>query len=99
MYLQVDSVAAKTARQRYECLSPWCEDPQTYGLAVLQHGGVPICKAEVVRQCRELFENAREYSRLNDGSEGFLDAIQNARLVMDAERYYRMMFYEEDNSW
>jgi protein-L-isoaspartate(D-aspartate) O-methyltransferase len=38
-----------------------------------------------------------EQSRLQD--EGFFDAIQNARLVADAEAYYRAMYYGAAQSW
>ena len=34
----------------------------------------------------------------HDG-ERFLDAIQNARLVTNAERYYRIMYYGSRASW
>ncbi len=39
----------------------------------------------------------REYA-LHDG-ERFLDAVQNARLVANAERYYRIMYYGSRASW
>jgi protein-L-isoaspartate(D-aspartate) O-methyltransferase len=38
-----------------------------------------------------------DYS-MADG-ERFFDAEQNARLVADAERYYRTMYYAENSSW
>src|SRR5271167_437758 len=34
----------------------------------------------------------------HDG-ERFLDAVQNARLVANAERYYRIMYYGSRASW
>ena len=39
----------------------------------------------------------RQYER-HDG-ERFLDAVQNARLVANAERYYRIMYYGSRASW
>ena len=38
-----------------------------------------------------------EYARM-DGTR-FLDAAQNARLIANAERYYRIMYYGSVESW
>jgi len=45
----------------------------------------------------QLSRKHREYAE-HDG-ERFLDAIQNARLVANAERYYRVMYYGSRESW
>jgi protein-L-isoaspartate(D-aspartate) O-methyltransferase len=45
----------------------------------------------------ELTKKHREYAE-HDG-ERFLDAVQNARLVANAERYYRVMYYGSRESW
>lgn len=96
-YLEkVDPEAAKVARQRYGCLTPWQHEPSTYGRAVLT-AGYRECEEEVVRQCQEMLEHAFDYAR-RDGDE-FLDAAQNARLVASAERYYRIMYYGGAESW
>jgi protein-L-isoaspartate(D-aspartate) O-methyltransferase len=44
-----------------------------------------------------LLEKRREYA-LRDG-ERYLDAVQNARLIANAERYYRIMYYGSRASW
>jgi len=93
---KVDPEAAKVARQRYACLTPWQHEPSTYGRAVLT-AGYRKCEAEIVRQCREMLEKEFEYAQ-RDGDE-FLDAAQNARLVASAERYYRIMYYGGAESW
>jgi protein-L-isoaspartate(D-aspartate) O-methyltransferase len=46
---------------------------------------------------RDLLERRFEYAR-RDG-ERFFDAAQNARLVANAERYYRAMYYGAAESW
>ncbi len=46
---------------------------------------------------RDLSQKHRLYAE-HDG-ERFLDAVQNARLVADAERYYRTMYYGSRSSW
>jgi len=93
---QVDPDAAKIARQRYGCLTPWQGDPATYGHAALT-GSYRTCEPHVVRALKELLEKRIAYVE-HDG-ERFFDAVQNARLVTNAERYYRIMYYGSRASW
>jgi protein-L-isoaspartate(D-aspartate) O-methyltransferase len=92
----VDPEAARLARQRYGCLTPWQADPATYGRAALT-GSYRSCEKEVVNMLIELSGKHRDYAQ-HDG-ERFLDAVQNARLVANAERYYRVMYYGSRESW
>jgi protein-L-isoaspartate(D-aspartate) O-methyltransferase len=92
----VDPEAARIARERYGCLTPWQKEPSTYGRAVLIEG-YRKCEAEVIRQCKELLENRLDYTAKDPSS--FLDAAQNARLIASAERYYRIMYYGGAESW
>jgi protein-L-isoaspartate(D-aspartate) O-methyltransferase len=92
----VDPESAQVARQRYGCLTPWQSDPATYGRAAL-NGSYPICESEVVRALKDLLDKRQAYAA-KDG-ERFLDATQNARLVANAERYYRIMYYGSRASW
>jgi protein-L-isoaspartate(D-aspartate) O-methyltransferase len=97
---RVDPEAARVARERYGCLTPWQNNPATYGRAVLS-AGYAKCEAPVIAMLRDLFEKQMEYRRQDrqqDG-EGFFDAAQNARLVASAERYYRVMYYGAAESW
>ena len=93
---RVDPEAARVARERYGCLTPWQNNPATYGRAVLS-AGYAKCEAPIIAMLRDLFEKQMEY-RHQDG-EGFFDAAQNARLVASAERYYRVMYYGAAESW
>ena len=93
---QVDPDAAKVARQRYGCLTPWQGDPATYGHAALT-GSYRTCEPHVVRALKDLLEKRVAYAE-HDG-ERFFDAVQNARLVANAERYYRIMYYGSRASW
>ena len=93
---QIDPQAAPIARERYGCLTPWRNDPATYGRMALNEG-FARCEEGVVRQLRDLFAKRREYA-VRDG-EDFLDATQNARLIADAEAYYRVMYYGAAESW
>jgi protein-L-isoaspartate(D-aspartate) O-methyltransferase len=93
---QVEPEAAKVARQRYGCLTPWQGDPAAYGHAALT-GSYHTCEQHVVRALKDLLENRVAYAE-RDG-ERFFDAVQNARLVANAERYYRVMYYGSRASW
>jgi protein-L-isoaspartate(D-aspartate) O-methyltransferase len=92
----VDPRSARIARNRYGCLTPWQADPATYGHAALA-GDFQTCEREVVAMLTELMQKRRAYAE-HDG-ERFLDAMQNARLVANAERYYRIMYYGSRASW
>ena len=93
---EVDPDSARIARERYGCLTPWQHDPATYGHAALT-GSYPLCEPHVVRALTDLLAKRRAYAE-HDG-ERFLDAEQNARLVANAERYYRIMYYGSRASW
>jgi len=96
-YLEdVDPAAASVARVRYGCLTPWQADPATYGRAAMS-GRFRSCEEDVVHMLQTLLAKSSEYA-MHDG-ERFLDAVQNARLVANAERYYRTMYYGSRSSW
>ena len=92
----VDPDAARVARARYGALTPWQKDPAAYGRAVLV-GRYESSEKAVVAMLSEMLQRRLEYAR-KDG-ERFFDAAQNARVVADAERYYRAMYYGSAASW
>jgi len=93
---RVDPGAARTARRRYGCLTPWQDEPAEYGRAVTL-GEKDPCEDKVAEELNELLAHRLEYIR-NDG-EAFFDAAQNARIVRTAERYYRVMYRRTAESW
>jgi erythromycin esterase-like protein/pimeloyl-ACP methyl ester carboxylesterase len=93
---RVDPQAAADARVRYACLVPWSREFAAYGRASLSQG-YALCEAPVTRILVDLLQKQLQYVR-HDG-EQFFDATQNARLVADAERYYRVMYYGAHESW
>ena len=96
-YLEdVDPEAADVARARYACLEPWERDPAAYGRAALS-SRFAECEDEVLANLSDLLENRLDYAA-KDGYR-FLDAVQNARLVRNAEEYYRIMYYGSRESW
>lgn len=96
-YLEsIDPVTAEVARVRYGCLTPWSSDPSLYTRVTLTRQ-YKACEAEVVAVLQDLLKKRLQYSTAS--GERFFDAGQNAKLVVDAERYYRTMYYAENNSW
>lgn len=101
LYLRkVDPEAAKRARYRYGCFEDFGEDPQAYGYAA-QIGMSRSCEDDVVAQLLDLRRRAAEYAS-RDGriaADEYFFAEQNARLVRNAEEYYRAMFGGRVESW
>ena len=81
---------------RYGCLTPWTSDPALYG-QVMINKHYRECEGEVIANLQDLLKKRLDYSK-KDGKR-FFDAEQNARLVINAERYYRTLYYAENNSW
>jgi protein-L-isoaspartate(D-aspartate) O-methyltransferase len=96
-YLEkVDPETAEVARARYGCLMPWASDPGIYGQVTFTRQ-YRECEQDVLAALQDLLKKRVDYSR-QDGAQ-FFDAEQNARLVTNAERYYRTMYYAENSSW
>ncbi|MFL5802360.1 MAG: erythromycin esterase family protein [Roseiflexaceae bacterium] len=99
-YLQkVNPQAAEQARARYACFEQFGADPQTYGYAT-SFGAAESCADEVVSQLLDFQRRTAELMQ-RDGyvaEDEFFYAEQNARLVKNAERYYRSMFRGRE-SW
>ena len=97
---KVDPAAAKRALYRYSCFEHFAEDTQAYGYAA-NFGLSESCERDVVEQLVELRRRATDYAS-RDGrvaQDEFFFAEQNARLVLNAERYYRTMFRGRVESW
>jgi erythromycin esterase-like protein len=97
---KIDPDAARRARYRYGCFEDFGEDPQSYGYAA----GFDMqmsCEKEVINQLIEIQRRASEYAN-RDGfvaKDEYFYAEQNARLVKNAEEYYRSMFRGRVSSW
>jgi erythromycin esterase-like protein len=97
---EVDPEAARRALFRYSCFDHYAEDTQAYGYAA-GFGLTPSCETQAVQQLMELRERAHELAR-RDGrvpEDELFYAEQNARLVKNAEEYYRTMFQGRVSSW
>jgi erythromycin esterase-like protein len=100
-YLErTDADAARRARYRYSCFEAFGEDPQHYGYAA-SFDLRKSCEDDAVRQLVELQQRAADYMS-RDGfvaRDEYFFAEQNARLVRNAEEYYREMFRGRVSSW
>jgi erythromycin esterase-like protein len=95
----VDPDAAQRARSRYACFDHFGRDPNLYAYST-GSGRAESCEDEVVEELRELHRLAAEAAGRDgrDPDDRFV-AEQNARLVVNAERYYRAVFRGGAESW
>jgi protein-L-isoaspartate(D-aspartate) O-methyltransferase len=104
-YLEsVDPEAARVARHRYACLVPWVRDPAEYGRMSV-HAGHALCEKAAVEMLVDLMQRRQvdlpgdDEAGSHDSATRWLDAAQNARLVRNAEKYYRTMYEGAAESW
>jgi erythromycin esterase-like protein len=91
-----DPELARLAHRRYGCLDPWAEQPQLYGRNALIEG-YARCEVGVVQMLRDLLQ--KQIDCFGPECDEWLDAAANARLVKDAEAYYRVMYHGSAESW
>lgn len=97
---KVDPSAARDARERYACFDHFGRSSERYGY-MAHHGVSPSCKEAVIAQMHDINSRAAEYMK-RDGqaaSDEVFYVQQNARLVANAEQYYRTMFDQRVSSW
>ena len=96
---KIDPDEARRARSRYSCFEHFGLDAQAYARAT--SAGLESCEEEVISQLVELRRRAANYAQ-RDGrvaADEYFFAEQNARLVKNAEEYYRSMFYGRASTW
>ena len=100
-YLEkIDPEEAANAKRRYGCMHRHGPDPQDYGLLV-GSGMSEGCREAVLRQLVSLRGKELDYLKRGGAvpAEEYFFAEQNARLVANAEKYYRQMFRSDVSSW
>jgi len=93
-YLEkVDPTSAKQARRRYSCLDHFMDNPQSYGYAT-KFGLASSCEKEIIAQLVDLRKKSCDYMVMDGfvAADEYFCAEQNAKLVCNAEEYYRAMF-------
>lgn len=97
---RTDPLAARRARYRYSCFDHYGDDPQHYGYAA-SFNLSNSCETEVISELVDLQKRALDYMN-RDGfvaRDEYFFAEQNARLIKNAEEYYREMFHGRASSW
>ncbi len=84
---------ARLAEKKYSCLESYRHDEKAYARSLLK---TPAgCKKEILEVL-----NATLSATIKDAdSAPWFDVRQNARIVNNAESYYRAMIFGEDDSW
>ncbi|MFO7704814.1 MAG: erythromycin esterase family protein [Halopseudomonas sp.] len=93
---RVDAQLAKEARHRYGCLTPWQDEPASYGHFV-ERGGLMPCENSVVEQLNVML--TEQMAALAEDEEQLFNARQNAKVVRAAEQYYRAIYRGSTASW
>jgi erythromycin esterase-like protein len=96
----VDPALAGAARERYGCFEELDQDAQRYGHAVT-YGGLEACEEQAVQQLLDMQRHslARLVAETAGSQDEAFFAEQNARVVKNAERYYRVMYRSDVESW
>lgn len=92
--IKTDPHAAIEAKNRYACFDHLNVDPQMYGYLATSHAK-KSCINEVIAELSELQHHA--FKHIHEEDHFF--ATQNARIVKNAESYYRSMFDDHVSSW
>lgn len=96
---RVDPEAARRARQRYGCFEHF-NTSEEYGMKA-GFGLSRSCEDQAVNELIELRRHASEVLHRTDRPEDddYFFAVQNARVIRNAEQYYRTMFRGGISSW
>ncbi len=94
---KVDKKAKETALQAWRCFEPYIEDEgQSYARATA-HEWIPAsCEAEVIDLLLEIRDKMALY---NTDPEAVLNVERNAKIAVNAEKYYRAMIKGGPQSW
>lgn len=97
---KTDPAAALRARRRYACFDHFGINPQNYAYATA-FSGAESCEQDVILQLHELRGSEADYLQRNGrlAADEYFFAEQNAKLVKNVERYYRLMFNRDVSSW
>jgi erythromycin esterase-like protein len=98
---RVDPVAARGARHSYGCFDQFGADPESYAWAATQIDG-RTCEDAALQELLALRQRREDLlltGTNGSGADEYFYAEQNARLVRNAESYYRSMFRGRAESW
>jgi len=92
---KIDPLMARRAQVHYSCFDPYVHNEIGYArsLYTFPEG----CKEQVVQVLNEVVK--KRVKKLKQADEILFDALQNARIVFNAENYYRTMIEANEDSW
>ncbi len=94
----IDPEAARRARRRYAVFAPYRDDAERYGLATMAGKA-----SEGEREARAQFEELQKMQPRGDAdparADALFSALQNARVVRNAEEYYRTLYRGGVSTW
>jgi len=90
----VDPFLAKIVKDRYSCFDPFINNEIAYTKSLLQFP--KGCTEEVISNLESILKIHLSNKEIN---ETLLDAKQNAKIVVNAENYYRSMLRGDEVSW
>jgi erythromycin esterase-like protein len=97
---RVDPPAAVRARTKYACFDAYRDSPERYGRDVAA-GRKSSCEGEASEVLREMEKRLAAWragaARVRD--DDLFSAYQNARVVKNAEAYYRQMYEGRFSTW
>ena len=93
-----DPNAVDIAIQRYSCFENTTQNPQEYG-ALVKYAHKKVCIEAVTKQMLALQQMKLANPNDLEEADQLFYAKQNARLVRNAEFYYRAMFEPHINTW
>jgi erythromycin esterase len=93
---KINPFLARRARTLYGCFDPFKRDEKAYARSLLDFP--EGCKREVSKNLQELLALRLDESQ-KDSRATLLNTQQNARIIANAENYYRTMIHGDEDSW
>jgi erythromycin esterase-like protein len=99
-FLKIDPVLAEQAKKRFSCFDHYNKDSQLYGYLASYNESPHGCEHAVVEQLKEMLKMKQYLKSMESNNPDHLfSALQNMRLIKNAENYYRTMFGGRVSSW
>lgn len=94
---KIDHDLALKSKSYYSCFDSYRHNEKAYARSLFH---VPEgCKRNVLAALTETLQYKLEHKLEDHDQEILFDAIQNERIVCDAENYYRAMIFGDEDSW
>lgn len=92
---KIDPALAVKAENYYSCLNSYSRDEMSYSRSLFK--APEGCKQQILDALQIILEGRMK----DEGAhkKDYLNIIQNAKIVRNAEQYYRAMLFGEESSW